>query len=118
TNCARCPVVVVYDPPTCTTGQRTIDTMPPHMSQSLPQSKKVDFFGLTPRAFDETVAEWGWPRFRAAQVRDWVYRKNTLDPQQMTNLGKAGRALLADRVSFATASETIRQLSADGTIKL
>ena len=36
-----------------------------------------------PQAFDDLARSWGWPRFRADQVRDWVYRKLVTDPQAM-----------------------------------
>ena len=52
---------------------------------------KVAFFGLTAAAFDDVVTSWGWPKFRAQQVRDWVYGKLIADPAHMTNLSKADR---------------------------
>jgi 23S rRNA (adenine2503-C2)-methyltransferase len=79
---------------------------------------KLDFFGLAPAAFDAAVADWGWPRFRAQQVREWVYGKLVADPAGMTNLSKRDRELLGARVSFASASVTTSQCSSDGTLKL
>src|SRR5215218_7256469 len=79
---------------------------------------KLDFFGLAPAAFDAAVADWGWPRFRAQQVREWVYGKLAADPSLMTNLSKRDRDLLAARVRFASASVTTSQCSSDGTLKL
>src|SRR5688572_13016796 len=52
---------------------------------------RLDFFGLDAAAFDAAVIEWGWPRFRAQQVRDWVYGKGVTDPAQMSNLSKSDR---------------------------
>jgi 23S rRNA (adenine2503-C2)-methyltransferase len=76
------------------------------------------FFALTPAELDQAVREWGWPKFRAGQVRSWVYEKFVGDPQAMTNLGKADRAALAERMTFASASVARNQLSNDGTRKL
>ena len=79
---------------------------------------KVPFFSTPPSAFDRAVTEWGWPRFRGKQVRDWVYTKLASDPDRMTNLSKADRDLLRANVEFATASVARHQASADGTQKL
>jgi 23S rRNA (adenine2503-C2)-methyltransferase len=81
-------------------------------------SAPVNFFGLDAAAFDAVVVGWGWPRFRAQQVRDWVYGKGVADPRGMTNLSKRHRDLLAARVRFASAAVTTCQGSADGTQKL
>jgi 23S rRNA (adenine2503-C2)-methyltransferase len=81
-------------------------------------SHKLRFFGVTPEGFDRAVAEWGWPRFRGKQVRDWIYTKLVADPARMTNLSRAARELLAARVDFATSAIARRQDSADGTQKL
>jgi len=88
------------------------------MSSLAPVAGKSDFFSLTPASFDAVVAEWGWPRFRADQVRDWVYRKLVLDPERMTNLSKLDRARLAEHVSFGTSQVLAHQSSSDGTQKL
>jgi 23S rRNA (adenine2503-C2)-methyltransferase len=91
------------------------------MSSLAPESSapdKLRFFGVMPEGFDRAVVEWGWPRFRGKQVRDWVYTKLVADPAGMTNLSKADRDQLAARVDFATAAVARRQDSADGTKKL
>src|SRR5687768_3639939 len=79
---------------------------------------KIAFFGLDAAGFDAAVAAWGWPRFRAQQVRDWVYGKLVADPALMTNLAKADREALRERVDFPTAAVTAHQRSTDGTQKL
>ena len=79
---------------------------------------KVPFFGLDAASFDAAVTAWGWPRFRAQQVRDWVYGKLVSDPALMTNLSKADRDALRERVDFGSAEVTAHQRSSDGTQKL
>jgi 23S rRNA (adenine2503-C2)-methyltransferase len=79
---------------------------------------RLDFFGLDAASFDAAVVAWGWPRFRAQQVRDWAYAKGVADPAAMTNLSRRDRDLLADRVRFASADVTALQRSSDGTQKL
>jgi 23S rRNA (adenine2503-C2)-methyltransferase len=86
------------------------------VSTSLPE--KLEFLGMNPLEFDALLGEWGWPAFRAGQIRDWVYRKNVRNPEQMTNLSRADAARLADKVSFTSAALVTEQHSSDGTDKL
>jgi 23S rRNA (adenine2503-C2)-methyltransferase len=83
---------------------------------SLPQ--KTHFLDLASEQFDEQVKQWGWPKFRAGQVRDWVYRKLIENAAEMTNLSQADRITLAERIDIATSCIVSQQLSADGTRKL
>ena len=83
---------------------------------ALPQP--IRFFGLPAAVFDSQVVEWGWPRFRGKQVRDWVYQKLKPAAQAMTNLSANDRQLLSQRAEFCTAQITIDQRSSDGTQKL
>jgi len=78
----------------------------------------VDFFGLTASEFDTLAAGWKWPRFRAAQVRDWVYQKAVLDFAGMTNLSKRDREELPTRLQLLQSSIVSQQVSEDGTVKL
>jgi 23S rRNA (adenine2503-C2)-methyltransferase len=80
--------------------------------------EKPRFLGFSSREFDALAQGWGWPAFRAGQVRDWVYRKKVDRPAEMSNLSKADRALLADRVAFTDGEITKHQRSSDGTQKL
>ena len=94
------------------------DGLTNHMPVSIPILQRTAFFGLLPAEFNAIVTRWGWPAYRAAQVRDWAYRKGITDPEKMSNLSKADRARLAENLSFDTATTTTHQRSNDGTIKL
>jgi 23S rRNA (adenine2503-C2)-methyltransferase len=89
-----------------------ISTMPPE------PTARVAFFGLSAAELDGIVVGWGWLKFRAQQVRDWVYGKLAVDPARMTNLAKRDQDTLRERVAFATSAVTTRQSSNDGTQKL
>ena len=97
---------------------RILPAHPATMVAMAASAPKLDFFGLDAAAFDAAVVDWGWPRFRAQQVRDWVYGKGVVDPAGMTNLAKRDQATLSERVAFASASVTTCQRSSDGTQKL
>ncbi|MBC8106040.1 MAG: 23S rRNA (adenine(2503)-C(2))-methyltransferase RlmN [Anaerolineae bacterium] len=79
---------------------------------------KQDFFSLSPHAFDAIAIDWGWPKFRANQVRDWVYKKGIIDTKFMTNLSKLDREKLSSALSFGDSEIAAQQHSEDGTIKL
>src|SRR5687767_293646 len=88
--------------------------MPPDASGHL----RSQFFGMLPPEFDGLASQWGWPAFRANQVREWVYGKAVADPARMSNLSKLDRQNLAERVDFATSTIATQQQSNDGTQKL
>jgi 23S rRNA (adenine2503-C2)-methyltransferase len=88
------------------------------MPLNLLDPEKSHFLGLTGASFDALIAGWGWKRFRADQVRRWVYDKLVDDAGQMSNLSRLEREQLAGRVEFTGSQLTRRQDSTDGTRKL
>jgi len=88
------------------------------MPLDLLASQKAHFLGLRAEEFDSLVNGWGWPVFRAQQVRDWVYGKLVDQPGGMTNLGKGDREALSQRLEVTTSRIVSQQVSNDGTIKL
>jgi len=75
-------------------------------------------FEFTP----DTLADWcvdrGMPRFRAKQILDWVYVKGIANPDQMSNLGKSDRDLLAGEMTFESCDVVAHQRATDETQKL
>ena len=105
------PVVPATPEPHAGAGhERTVTTSPAPPAQR--------FFGLMPHEFDAVAAEWGWPRYRAEQIRQWAYGKLVGTPAGMTNLSKLDRDRLGQRVAFARATVARKQDSEDGTQKL
>jgi 23S rRNA (adenine2503-C2)-methyltransferase len=80
--------------------------------------ERIEFFSTEPAMFDQWLVEWGWPRFRGKQVRDWIYKKLVSDPGMMSNLSPRDQQMLRERVDFSTAAIMARQSSTDGTEKL
>ncbi|HEX8325560.1 MAG TPA: 23S rRNA (adenine(2503)-C(2))-methyltransferase RlmN [Tepidisphaeraceae bacterium] len=78
----------------------------------------LDFYDLEACQWDETLAGWGWPKFRAQQVRDWAYLRMSRDPLAFSNLSKSDRDTLAKRVRFGGGEIVSHQISEDGTQKL
>lgn len=59
----------------------------------------------------------GEPGYRGEQVFKWVHQRGTLDPEQMTNLSKKSRALLASEGTQLIPEAISDRLSKDGTRK-
>ncbi len=76
------------------------------------------FFDLDPDGLQRVVADAGMPRFRAAQVLDWVYRRNVTDPRAMTNLSARDRDVLGESICFVRGDVVRHQRATDGTQKL
>jgi 23S rRNA (adenine2503-C2)-methyltransferase len=79
---------------------------------------RLQFFDHDAASLDAQVAAWGWPRFRARQLADWVYAKLITDPARMTNLSVNDREAVRDKLAFCSADVTAHQASSDGTQKL
>jgi 23S rRNA (adenine2503-C2)-methyltransferase len=73
-------------------------------------------------AIDDRLAEWieqaGAPRFRAGQIRRWLFERRADDWEAMTDLPKAMRSELAERFQLWTTTIVKRSRSDDGTEKL
>lgn len=66
----------------------------------------------------EAFIQMGEPKYRAAQVYEWLWKKAATDFEQMTNLSKVLRQSLSERFIIQSIVEDKVQRSADGTFKL
>ena len=81
----------------------------------IPQKKRL--LGLTPTELKTVVGSLGMPAFTAKQVAQWLYVKHVQSIDEMTNLSKQNRQLLAEHYEVGTMTPIDCQRSADGTIK-
>ncbi|MBC7782218.1 MAG: 23S rRNA (adenine(2503)-C(2))-methyltransferase RlmN [Burkholderiales bacterium] len=88
------------------------------MASTSDDNQKVELFALDAQQFDAIIAGWGFPKFRAQQVRDWVYSRFVTDPERMSNLSKLDREKLRELVDFGAGAIVAHQKSEDGTQKL
>jgi 23S rRNA (adenine2503-C2)-methyltransferase len=79
---------------------------------------KVEMLGLETPQLDALVAGWGLPKFRAQQVREWVFGRAVTDISAMSNLSKLDRDKLTELLSVVTSTVAAHQKSEDGTQKL
>lgn len=72
---------------------------------------------LSLEEIEAVMQAWGEPKFRAAQVYDWIWKKFAGDIQEMTNLSKTLREKLAAEYHIPAVKVHHSQFSSDGTIK-
>lgn len=78
---------------------------------------KEKLFGKTLGELQELVTELGLPKFTAAQIADWLYKKDISSIDEMSNLSKKARELLIEKSEFGLIAPSKVQVSADGTKK-
>ena len=66
--------------------------------------EKPSIHGETPESLGERLAAAGHPRYRAAQVFEWLYPRRAESPDAMTNLPAGLRAWLAEQYDFQATS--------------
>lgn len=73
--------------------------------------------GKTAGELQEIVTALGMPRFTAGQIVQWLYQKGATSFDEMTNISKHHRQILAEHYTCGRSTYTERQVSADGTVK-
>ncbi|MFA5810961.1 MAG: 23S rRNA (adenine(2503)-C(2))-methyltransferase RlmN [bacterium] len=63
------------------------------------------------------VADLGLKRFAAEQILQWLYRRRVSNFDEMTNLTKEARAMLAERYDISAVEPISEERAADGTRK-
>ena len=78
---------------------------------------RPSILGMNVAALEAQVTGMGMPKFRAAQIMEWIYRKRATGFAQMTNLSLADRTALEEKFTLFT-GELVRYLRAtDGAEK-
>ncbi len=81
----------------------------------------INLVGLTRDALRDVLIEAGIKekqgKMRAGQIWQWIYQKGVRDFDQMTNLSKDIRAMLAEKFVIAVPEIVTKQVSEDGTRK-
>ena len=79
--------------------------------------EKTRLIGITPTELKAVVTELGMPAFTAKQIAQWLYEKHVGTIEEMTNLSKQNRQLLAEHYEVGALAPIDCQRSKDGTIK-
>ncbi len=81
------------------------------------KTDKTNIRTLSKSEILEYFEDLGEPKFRAAQVYEWIWQKQAFQFEDMTNLSKELRAKLAKDFAFPALRIDTTQYSADGTVK-
>ena len=76
-----------------------------------------NFYDLTFKDLKGYLKGQGYKPFAATQIFEWVYKKDTLDFNKMTNIAKPLRSELSKTFAFPSLKEASRQVASDGTKK-
>ncbi|MFA9391299.1 MAG: 23S rRNA (adenine(2503)-C(2))-methyltransferase RlmN [Prolixibacteraceae bacterium] len=85
--------------------------------QNPASTNKRPLFGKTLNELTALVLELGLPKFTAKQITDWLYKKEITSIEEMTNLSKKARELLAEKYDVGLLAPIKVQESTDGTKK-
>src|SRR3972149_4371862 len=78
----------------------------------------INLAALSKAELQALVARWEWPRYRVAQIWQWLYRQRATSVDEMTNLSAELREQLARRAVIHWPRGVRRQIAADQTRKL
>jgi 23S rRNA (adenine2503-C2)-methyltransferase len=78
----------------------------------------INLAALSKAELQALVARWEWPRYRVAQIWQWLYRQRATSVDEMTNLSAELREQLARRAVIQWPCVVRRQIAADQTRKL
>lgn len=78
---------------------------------------KKRLLGMTLTELSKVAEEAGLPRYAAKQMADWLYKKQVNDIEEMTNLSKAKREMLAEKYEVGALPPVEDVHSTDGTVK-
>ncbi len=80
-------------------------------------NEKIDLKNYSQEMLTEYVVGLDMPAFRAKQLFSWLYRPGISDFDQMTDLSKDFRLILADKAVVSRLIPEVEEHSEDGTIK-
>lgn len=78
----------------------------------------LDLKSMLPEELESWLAEYGYPKYRAKQIFGWIHKQGVNSVQEMSNLPKDLRKLLAEKAALTTGSIQDRSRSQDGSQKL
>ena len=79
--------------------------------------EKRDIRELSKQEIEAQCVTWGYPKFRAKQLVEWIWTKAITSFDQMGNVPKKLKEQLEEHFIINAIQEDIRQKSFDGTIK-
>jgi len=82
-----------------------------------PDNAQTDLKNLTQQALVEYAESLGQPAFRGRQILAWIYKPGITNFEQMTDLAKEFRSILAVHAFMSRFTNPITEISHDGAVK-
>ena len=92
-------------------------TLQPIFPLFMDSKEKLPLLGLTVGELKEVADSLGMPAFTGKQIAGWIYEKGVASIDEMTNISKKNRELLAERYTVGRRDAIMVQTSVDGTRK-
>ena len=92
-------------------------TLQPIFPLFMDSKEKLPLLGLTVDELKEVAGSLGMPAFTGKQIAGWIYEKGVASIDEMTNISKKNRELLAERYTVGRRDAIMVQTSVDGTRK-
>lgn len=79
--------------------------------------EKTPLIGLTEKELQDVAKGLGMPGFVGRQLAQWIYEKRAADFEEMANISKRNKALLAEQYCVGRCAPAKASKSQDGTVK-
>ena len=79
--------------------------------------EKTPLIGMTDKELQDVVVRLGMPKFVGRQLAQWIYEKRAVDFEEMANISKKNKALLAEEYCVGRTAPVHASKSQDGTVK-
>ena len=80
-------------------------------------SKKPDIRTISLEELSTWIVDSGFPKFRAKQIYDWLWKKSVTSYEEMPNVPNAVKIALSEKFDFSFLIVADEQVSSDGTVK-
>lgn len=78
---------------------------------------KTPLIGLTENELQDVAIKLGMPKFIGRQLAQWLYEKRAVSFDEMANISKKNKALLAEQYCVGRQAPALATKSSDGTVK-
>ena len=79
--------------------------------------EKTPLIGMTLGELQDVALSLGMPKFLGKQLAQWLYEKKATSFDEMANISKKNKELLAEQYCIGRAAPSARSKSSDGTVK-
>ena len=91
--------------------------LPRHSIENTQEMTKIPLIGLTEKELQDVAVSLGMQKFVGRQLAQWIYQKGALSFDEMANISKRNKELLAEQYCVGRTAPSASQKSADGTVK-